>query len=57
MKTQNLKDKSKGDCGCKDKKKEQEPTPETNIGGDAPVKDEEETVQEAIIGNRPNDRK
>ena len=32
MKTQNLKDKSKDDCGCKDK--EQEPTPETKIGGD-----------------------
>jgi len=40
MKTQNLKDKSKDDCGCKDKDKE--PTPETNVGGEAPVKDDEQ---------------
>jgi hypothetical protein len=40
MKTQNLKDKSNDDCGCKDKEKEQ--TPQTNVGGEAPVKDDEE---------------
>ena len=55
MKTQNLKDKSNDDCGCKDK--EQEPSPETNVGSQSPVEDEEETVQVAIIGNRPDDRK
>ena len=55
MKTQNLKDKSKDDCGCKDK--EQKPNLETNVGGQSPVGDEEETVQGAIIGNRPDDRK
>lgn len=42
MKTQNLKDKSKGGCGCKDKDKEQEPTTKANVGGESPVKDDEE---------------
>lgn len=42
MKTQNLKDKSKDDCGCKDKDKEQGATPETNVGGESPLKDDEE---------------
>lgn len=40
MKTQKLKDKSKG--GCKDKDKEQEPTPKAKVGGESPVKDDEE---------------
>lgn len=38
MKTQNLKDKSKGVC----KDKEQEPTPKAKVGGESPVKDDEE---------------
>jgi len=54
MKTQNLKDKSNGGYRCNDKEEEQ--NAETNIGGDAAVKDEEETVKEDLIGNRPDDR-
>ncbi len=41
MKTQNLKDKSKVN-NLIDREQEQEPTPETNIGGDMPNPELEE---------------